>query len=83
MPEFALEGAQAAADFDAKSLQETTANGKVVDACGNFHGVEHGKLAPLLSGVADADCRETGAKRGVLARVAGKTRVEPFFEHQP
>src|SRR5687768_15846548 len=46
-PDLSLEGAQAAADLNPKSLQQTAANFKVIHAGGNLHGVEHGELMSL------------------------------------
>src|SRR6266576_2521252 len=54
-PGFAFEVAQAAADFDAEIGEEFFADDQVIDAGGNFHGVELGQLVAFGGEIFDAE----------------------------
>ena len=53
-PGFAFEFAQATADFDAEVGQELFADREILDAAGDFYGVELGELMAFLGRVFDS-----------------------------
>ena len=65
-PDFALELAQAGADFDAEPFQQSAADGGVIHSSGDSDRIEHRQLMAFLSGESDADRRESGLERGMV-----------------
>ncbi len=81
-PGFAFEGTEAAADFNVVVFEEAFAGGDVIDAIGNFDGVEHGEVVAFLGDVGNSHVVEAGAEEGVHVDVAGPAVFEAFFEDE-
>src|SRR5690606_22119101 len=69
-PHFAFEVAQSAADLDAEPFEQLPANCRVIDAGGNFDGVEHRELVAFGRRVGNAECGEARLERSVVLQVA-------------
>ena len=62
-PDLPFEGPQASADFDPKTFEQLLANGRIVHARRNAHGIEHRQLVPFLGRESDPQRGQPGFQR--------------------